>query len=109
MELSEWTRQIMQHRSFLAEIDWEGLELALDEQQGNFVKRLRLEYPCLNKGDIHIIMLLRIGIPHHTIAFMRNITLKSFRMRRCRIKRKMGLDCPSFTQFILGLYKDNLG
>lgn len=108
MELSEWTRQILQHRSCPAKIDWEGLEFALDEQQGNFVKRLRREYPCLSEDDIRIIMLLRIGILHSQIALMENITLKSFRMRRWRIKKKMGLDCPSFTQFILGLYRDNL-
>ena len=108
MELLEWTRQVSQHRYCPLEINWEKLELVLDEQQGDFVKRLRREYPCLSEDDIRIIMLLRIGISHSQIALMENITLKSFRMRRWRIKKKMGLDCPSFTRFILELYRDNL-
>lgn len=84
---------------------WKQLEQLIDDAQDHFAQRLRADYPCLSEDDIQIILLIRSGLTHQEIAKIGNIQLKSFRMRRWRIKQKMKIDCDSFTEFIKHLYK----
>ena len=39
------------------------------------------------------------------IARLLHILPRSFRMRRCRLKRKMGVDCDSLPEFIKKLFR----
>lgn len=87
---------------------WTYLEQLINNAQSNFVQRLRMDYPCLSEDDIQIILLIRVGLTHQQMAKIGNIQLKSFRMRRWRIKQKMQIDCESFTEFIKSLYWKDL-
>lgn len=84
---------------------WMQLEQLINLFQNNFVKQLRRDYTCLSEDDIRIILLIRIKCTNKEIARMENILLKSFRMRRWRIRQKMGITCDSFTEFIQELYQ----
>ncbi len=85
---------------------WWRLEELINLTQAHFVERLRADYPELSEEDVQVVMLIRVGLTHEEIARIGNVTLKSFRMRRYRIKRKMGVRCDSLTGFILALYRE---
>lgn len=84
---------------------WMKLERLINKAQNNFVQRLRKDYLCLSEDDIQIILLIRAGLTHQEMSKVGNVQLKSFRMRRWRIKQKMKIDCDSFTEFIRNLYR----
>lgn len=85
--------------------DWETVEQYINKEQDNFVVKLWQDYPLLLKEDIHIIVLLRLGVSHEKIARLFHILLASFRTRRYRIKKKMGIeDKYHLTEFIRRLY-----
>ena len=85
--------------------DWETVEQYLNKEQDNFVVKLRQDYPLLLEEDIYIIILLRLGVSHEKIACLFHILLASFRTRRYRINKKMGIkDEDHFTEFIRRLY-----
>lgn len=86
--------------------DWETVEQHLNKEQDNFVVKLRRDYSLLLEEDIHIIILLRLGASHEEIAHLFHILLASFRTRRYRIKKKMGIkDEYHLTEFIRRLYE----
>ena len=82
----------------LNETEWKKLEY-------NFVSSLREKFSGLSKDDIHIILLMRINIKNIEIARLLHILPKSFRMRRCRLKKKMRIDCDSLSEFIKNLFR----
>lgn len=84
--------------------DWSGMERHLNATQCCFADRLRKDYPILSEDDLHVIYLIRIGKEHAEIARFLNIKLESFRMRRCRLKKKMGVCCESISDYLRGLY-----
>lgn len=68
-------------------------EIVLDNL--DFLLRLKKIYPSLSKEDIRILMFMKIKMPNKEIAKMLNILLDSLRLRRWRIKKKMGnINCP---------------
>lgn len=88
--------------------EWRRLEEWINLSQDCFVERVRYDYSMLSEEDVHIIMLIRVGLTHKEIAHIGNVTLKSFKMRRYRMKKKMKIECSSFTEFILGLYRESV-
>ena len=86
--------------------DWDTVEQYLNEEQDNFVVKLRRDYPLLLEEDIHIILLLRLRVSHRKIARLFHILLASFRTRRYRVKKKMEIQGEyHFTEFIEKLYE----
>lgn len=101
-QLLEWLNTFPQ----IEKKDWKKMELFLNKEQNDFLVKLRADYPILLEEDIHIIILLRLGVSHENIACIFHILLASFRTRRYRIKKKMGIkDEYHFTEFILKLYE----
>lgn len=84
--------------------EWQSLVNLINRTQNNFVEKLCHDYPQLSEDDVQIIMLLRIHLTHEEIAQITHVELSSFRKRRCRIKKKMQIECLSFSQFIKDLY-----
>lgn len=89
----------------LNETEWKKLEYSVNQLQDNFVSSLREKFSGLSKDDIHIILLMRINIKNIEIARLLHILPKSFRMRRCRLKKKMRIDCDSLSEFIKNLFR----
>lgn len=84
--------------------NWDDLESFINQSQENFVQKIRRDYPSLSEDDIHIILLMRVGLTHRQIASFCNILLSSFRRRRSRLKKKMKVRCGSISKFICDLY-----
>ncbi len=89
--------------SVISNYDWNKLELWINLHQDAFVYKLRRYYPVLSEDDIHIILLLRIDFNNAQIAELFHILGSSFRIRRCRLKKKMNVSCESITDFIKSL------
>lgn len=91
--------------NYLNESDWEELESLVNLLQNDFTYKVRRDFPMLSRDDIHIILLMRVGMKNVEIARLLHILPRSFRMRRCRLKRKMGIDCDSLPEFIKKLFR----
>lgn len=88
---------------YLSKKEWEDIEATMNILQNGFIRKLRLKYACLTEDDIHIILLLRIEMTHEEIIHVYDILLESFRKRRYRLKKKMNIQCNSFSNFIRNL------
>lgn len=86
--------------SVIRNYDWNKIELWINLHQNGFVYKLRRYYPVLSEDDIHIILLLRIDFNNAQISELLHILGSSFRIRRCRLKKKMNVTCESITDFI---------
>lgn len=91
--------------NYLNESDWEELESLVNLLQNDFTRKVRQNFPMLSRDDMHIILLMYIGMKNVEIARLLHILPRSFRMRRCRLKRKMGVDCDSLPEFIKKLFR----
>lgn len=85
---------------------WKELETLVNKYQNDFIKKIRMNYAFLSEDDIHIILLLRIGLSHTQISDIMNILKSSFRIRRGRLKKKMGVECDSISEYIKNLSFD---
>lgn len=82
---------------------WRELEDLVNKCQNDFMLKLRLNFPFLSEDDFHIILLLRIGLSHTQISEVINVLKSSFRIRRSRLKKKMGVKCDSISEYIRNL------
>lgn len=92
-------------KNYLNETDWEYLEHSLNLLQNNVVCKFHQNFPMLSRDDVHIILLMRLGMKNAGIARLLHILPSSFRMRRCRLKRKMGVECESLSEFVKQLFR----
>ncbi len=92
-------------QSLLNEHKWRMLEQEINQCHNNFTIKLRWNYPVLSEDDIHIILLLRMGMSHAQIAGLTHVLMSSFRIRRSRLKKKMNVQCSSISDFIKNLYR----
>ncbi|WP_291529099.1 hypothetical protein [Bacteroides sp. UBA939] len=92
-------------KKHLNETDWEELEGSVNLLHNNFACKLCRNFSMLSKDDVHIILLMRIGMKNVKIARLLHILPKSFGMRRYRLKMKMGVECKSLPKFIRGLFE----
>lgn len=104
-QMPEYLREYFSKLHYLDDNAWQQLEEWSNNLQTDFMKSFRKDYPFLSKEDYRVIMLIRIGLTHNHIAKIENISLKSLRMRRYRIKQKMQIDCSHLTLFLVNLYK----
>ncbi|UVO99560.1 hypothetical protein NXV86_06050 [Bacteroides sp. BFG-257] len=75
-------------KNYLDEADWEELEGSVNLLQNNFTCKLCQNFPILSRDDIHIILLIYVGMKNVEIARLLHILPRSFRMRRCRLKKE---------------------
>lgn len=92
------------------EAEWKYLELYFDDVHNGFIKKLRHSYP-LSNDDIHLIMLICLGVSNKQIAAYLHIQLTSLATHRYRIAKKMGLkEVKSINEAIIGMLKrKNIG
>ncbi|MDD3038306.1 hypothetical protein [Bacteroides sp.] len=98
--------QLLHSASRLTKGNWNHLEIYINQSQDYFAAKLRQNYSSLTEDDIHIILLMRMGLDHKEISIFCNILLSSLRTRRSRLKKKMRVNCDSISEFIRELYKN---
>lgn len=97
--------KLIHSSSKLKREEWSRIELFINQSQNSFVQKLRQDYTSLTEDDIRIIVMMRLNLEYKEIATSCNILLSSFRTRRSRLKKKMGVKCDSISKFIRMLYK----
>lgn len=70
----------------LSDEDWEEIEIFLNNADGNFTIRLHQTFPDLATKDVHLLMLLRLGISNASMAAIYNIEEKSIRQNLFLVK-----------------------
>ena len=88
------------------ENDWQYLELRFDNMYNGFIRKLRDCYPLSNE-DIHLIILMCLGVGNKQIASYYHIQLASLATHRYRIAKKMRLkEVKSINEAIWGMLKN---
>lgn len=89
-ELDSIIKQVNQ-KTHLANKQRLALE-SLDQLHSNFMDNLIKSFPGLTKTDLELCLMIRADFSSNEIAEVRNITPKSVKMARSRLRKKLNID-----------------
>ncbi|MEL6557504.1 MAG: triple tyrosine motif-containing protein [Bacteroidota bacterium] len=85
-----------------ADKDWQQFKFHFDNVHGNFLERLKGEYPNLTSKDMQLAAYLRLNLSSKEIAPMMSITVRSVEGCRYRLRKHLGLSSSvNLSEFIL--------
>lgn len=73
-----------------------------EKEHLHFLKRVRSGFPCLTQDDLLIMWLMRMSVRNVEIARLLHVQPASFRLRRWRLKKKLGITTDLRT-FVMSL------
>ena len=73
------------------EEDWKHFKQYFDEVQGDFIKRIKEQYPELTPNDLKLCAYLRMNLSTKEIAPFLGITPRGVEIHRYRLRKKLGL------------------
>ena len=79
-------------RNVTLEDDWEEFAQHFDQVHGDFIKRLKAEYPHLTHQDTKLSSFLRMGMSTKEIASLLHNTVRGVEISRYRLRKKLDLD-----------------
>ncbi|MEO9801744.1 MAG: triple tyrosine motif-containing protein [Reichenbachiella sp.] len=84
------------------EQDWKQFKIHFDKVHGNFLERMKNEFPDVTGKDLQLAAYLRLNLSSKEIASMMNITLRSVEGCRYRLRKHLDLDGSiNLSEFIL--------
>ncbi|HNG89852.1 MAG TPA: hypothetical protein PK858_06595, partial [Saprospiraceae bacterium] len=92
-ELQEDIRRVirtMQMDTHL-DTDWQQFAIHFDSVYGDFLKRLREQYPQITHHDLRLCAYLRMNLSTKEIAHLLNISVRGVEGSRYRLRKKLGL------------------
>jgi DNA-binding CsgD family transcriptional regulator len=78
--------------SLRLEQDWEQFEYHFDQIHGDFLTRLRNDYPDLSPNEQKLCAFLRLNLNTKEIANLLSISLRGVEVARYRLRKKLGLE-----------------
>ena len=87
----------------LTEEDWEEIKMFVDNVEGNFISRLKKQFPKLSDNDVKFMILIRLKMSSKAMGLIYNISEKSIRQKLFVYKSKVGLEgknSPSLRSYI---------
>ena len=87
----------------LTEEDWEEIMMFVDNVEGDFISRLKKQFPKLSDDDVKFMILIRLKMSSKAMGLIYNISEKSIRQKLFVYKSKVGLggeNSPSLRSFI---------
>lgn len=82
--------------------DWEQFEFQFDAVHGDFLTRLRQNYPDLSPNEQKLCAFLRLNLNTKEITNLLGISIRGVEVARYRLRRKLGLDQgQNLAKFIL--------
>lgn len=82
--------------------DWEQFEYHFDQVHGDFLSRLRNEYPDLSPNEQKLCTFLRLNLNTKEIANLLSISLRGVEVARYRLRKKLRLEKgENLSKFIL--------
>ena len=76
----------------LTEEDWEEIRMFVDNVEGNFISRLKKQFPKLSDEDVKFMILIRLKMSSKAMGLIYNISEKSIRQKLFVYKSKVGLE-----------------
>ena len=76
----------------LTEEDWEEIKMFVDNVEGNFISRLKKQFPKLSDEDVKFMILIRLKMSSKAMGLIYNISEKSIRQKLFVYKSKVGLE-----------------
>ena len=91
--LHEDIRKIIRTLQFDTQLDedWEHFAIHFDSVHGDFLKRLREQYPQTTPNDLRLCAYLRMNLSTKEIANLLNISVRGVEGSRYRLRKKLGL------------------
>ena len=78
--------------------NWREIELTLDTADGNFVSRLRTQYPQFTEEDIRLCMLTRLRLSNGALSAIYLISVSAVQHRKQKLKKEgFGVTDPTVT------------
>lgn len=82
--------------------DWEQFEYHFDQVHGDFLSRLRNDYPELSPNEQKLCVFLRLNLNTKEIANLLSISLRGVEVARYRLRKKLGLETgQNLSKFVL--------
>jgi len=82
--------------------DWEQFEYHFDQVHGDFLTRLRNDYPDLSPNEQKLCAFLRLNLNTKEIANLLGVSLRGVEVARYRLRKKLGLERgQNLSKFIL--------
>ncbi len=86
------------------EDDWKLFKQYFDEVQGDFIKRIKEQYPNLSPSDLKLCAYLRMNLSTKEIAPFLGITPRGVEIHRYRLRKKLGLSRDvNLVEFLLNI------
>ena len=83
--------------------DWREFEQHFDQVHGDFIKRLKAEYPNLTAQETKLAAFLRVGMTTKEIANLLHNTVRSVEISRYRLRKKLTLERETnLVDFMMG-------
>lgn len=83
--------------------DWDKFKLHFEQVHPQFFEALKADFPALTVNDLKHCAYIRMNLSVKEVANLMNISPKSAKMNRYRLKKKLNLEeSRSLTEFILG-------
>ncbi len=81
---------------------WEQFMLHFNELHGDFLKRLKKQYPSLTPKDLKLCGYLRMNLNTKEIASLMNVSVRGVEASRYRLRKKIDLDSSeNLTEFFM--------
>lgn len=85
-------------RTIINARNWREIELTLDTADGNFVSRLRTQYPQFTEEDIRLCMLTRLRLSNTALSAIYLISVSAVQHRKQKLKKEgFGVSEPTVT------------
>ena len=85
-------------RTIINARNWREIEMTLDTSDGNFVSRLRTQYPQFTEEDIRLCMLTRLRLSNTALSAIYLISVSAVQHRKQKLKKEgFGVTEPTVT------------
>ncbi len=79
-------------RNITPDEDWQEFEQHFDQVHGDFIKRLKYQYPHLTNQETKLSAFLKMGMSTKEIASLLHNTVRGVEISRYRLRKKLDLD-----------------
>ncbi|WP_236587498.1 triple tyrosine motif-containing protein [Marivirga aurantiaca] len=89
-------------KNIASDNDWEHFSIHFDQVHGDFIKRLKDNYPNLSPQEMKLSAYLRMNLSTKEIAHLLNISVRGVEIARYRLRKKLILErAENLQEFIL--------
>ena len=97
-EILEMLKPTEGKRTIINARNWREIEMTLDTVDGDFVSRLRVQYPQFSEEDIRLCMLTRLKLSNTALSALYVISVSAVQHRKQKLKKEgFGVNDPNVT------------